>query len=190
MLRNLSNFHYTQTFLSKRAAGQLTDATLAYQYAPTPQASIIQIPLTGILLVTVCFINFLAVLLQDSSAVDLLCGCGETLEQGMSVLSMGNLRAFTGFHTFAAFHSSSAMTTPSMISIPLSPPSLPVAWSSFRTRLFSFLLCTSSSRLLPSIPFRFANFFSAGSAGTMMAIGLLLSLAACTQMLPTSVADR
>lgn len=128
MLRNLSNLHYTRTFFSRRAARQLTDATFAYQYTytPTPQASIIQIPLTGILSVTVCFINFLAVLLQDSSAVDLLCGCGETLEQGMSVPSMGNVRAFTGFHTFAAFHSSSAMTTPSMISIPLSPPSLPV----------------------------------------------------------------
>lgn len=37
MLQNLSDFHYTRTFFSRRAARRLADATFAYQYAPTPQ---------------------------------------------------------------------------------------------------------------------------------------------------------
>lgn len=92
--------------------------------------------------------------------------------------------------TLAAFHSSSAMTTPSMISIPARPPCLPADCSSFNTMLFNFLSWTRSSIPFPSIPLRAARALRAGSAGTMIAMGFALSSAAYTQMFATTVADR
>ncbi len=106
------------------------------------------------------------------------------------VVSRGSQFKTNPLLTFAAVHSSSAITTPSMISIPASPPDLPAACNSFKTMRFNFSLWTSSSRPLPCILLSAASFFSAGSAGTMIAMGLARSVAACTQMLATTVAER
>jgi len=132
-------------------------------------------------------VNLFLVLLQDTFSVYFLCCSG----QALNVWWVGGSQFKTNpLLTFAAVHSSSAITTPSMISIPASPPDLPAACNSFKTMWFNFSLWTSSSRPLPCILLSAASFFSAGSAGTMIAMGLARSVAACTQMLATTVAER
>lgn len=137
------------------------------------------------LVVTVRFVDFFLVFGEDAFPVDFLGGGYQTL---CWLVSLGTIVYW--ILTFCAVHSSSARAIPSMISMPAKPPCLPAAWSSFKTIPCNFSLWQRSSRPWPSIPCCWARFFSAGSAGTIMATGLALSDAAYTQILPTTVAER
>ena len=143
-------------------------------------------------LLSQCLINPFLILLQYALSVDLLCARSQTLINASDQLwtkffqmRRGRLKMKTEGTTevlpkltFCGVHSSSAMTNPSIISIPFNPPPWPVFCISLSTASFSFLSCTNSSRPWPLMPSREAKDLSAGSAGTMMAMGLLFSAVA------------
>jgi hypothetical protein len=75
--------------------------------------------------------------------------------------------------TFCGVHSSWTNTIPLTSSIPANPPLRPADWTSFRTMSWNFSLSRIS--LKPpgaAMEFAVASSFIAGSAGTMIAIGL------------------